>query len=259
MAGEKHLYLTFGGTYEDSTEGTEIWQFGVRCALVFGLVDDIGTLPNNWTVAPDAASSTSGDWDIVNQFQVNGPGIPDFDPMSYMTDQVIPAWETYLATDSFSIDCKATFIKIAPIAQGGTTILARTCTATANADVHGGLGGNHLPLQNSIAISTQTPVVGRRGRGRWYLPAPAVSLIGTKGLLASGVNAAFAETAATFLEDLGFTTIGTDEPRVRPIVTGDPYEQYGRISSVRVGSVVDTQRRRRDQLVESYASHDVTA
>jgi hypothetical protein len=41
-------------------------------------------------------------------------------------------------------------------------------------------------------------------------------------------------------------------------VTGAPYEDYGIVNQVRVGSVVDTQRRRRNRLTETYSSTNVT-
>ena len=56
MADEKHLLLTISGGYTDSTLSGEIWQVGLRLALVYGTVDDVGTLPNSW--APKATSSS---------------------------------------------------------------------------------------------------------------------------------------------------------------------------------------------------------
>jgi len=45
---------------------------------------------------------------------------------------------------------------------------------------------------------------------------------------------------------------------VKPIVTGAPWTHYGVITSVNVGNVADSQRRRRRQLVEARTSLDVT-
>jgi len=61
-----------------------------------------------------------------------------------------------------------------------------------------------------------------------------------------------------FLEGIAVTGgVGHSEWAL-PIVTGKPYDNYAVVTSVQVGDVMDTQRRRRRQLVESYHSEDVS-
>lgn len=259
MADEKHMYAVFGGSWEDPEDQPEIWQFGVRLALVFGTIDPLGTLPNNWDVIPRADTDTSGDWDVTTLWSVDGPGIESFDAQSYMEDFLIPSFEAYLGTDAFSLQAKADFIKLSPIGPDGLVIDQRTCLAATNTDVHGSLGGSILPLQNSICVSTRTPVIGRKGRGRFYLPSPAVSLVDSKGRLASGVAAAFAGLASDFIEGLTYSGPTSGDAHVHAIVTGSPWTHYGLIDSVRVDDVVDTQRRRRNQLDGTYSSSPVSA
>jgi hypothetical protein len=53
-------------------------------------------------------------------------------------------------------------------------------------------------------------------------------------------------------------SIGSGVPatwNVRPIVTGSPWGNYAVVNSVQVGDVMDTQRRRRRQLVEARAAY----
>jgi hypothetical protein len=56
------------------------------------------------------------------------------------------------------------------------------------------------------------------------------------------------------MEALAFTGAGPGGAHVRPIVTGKPWDKYGVVTTVRVGSIVDTQRRRRNRLTEVYTS-----
>jgi hypothetical protein len=60
---------------------------------------------------------------------------------------------------------------------------------------------------------------------------------------------------AEFLTNTNYTNI--TGVHIDAIVTGSPYQKYGRINAVRVGEVVDTQRRRRRQLAENYISVSV--
>lgn len=254
MSGEKHILLTFGGQYTSSSLNPEIWQCGVRLAMVFGTVDDTNVLPNDWEVKAESQVDTDGNWDNTNVWSVTGPGLTTFDPLSYMKDYVQPSLETYFATDTFASTTTLTFAKLSPINALGKVIEGRTCLSEANTTITGGQTGDRLPPENSIAVSWQTPVIGRRGRGRIYPPANAASQLTTAGRVNSTTQGHSKDQAIAFLEGLAYNAISMGDPHVRPIVTGDPWTHYGVITGVRVGDVVDTQRRRRDQLDEVYVT-----
>jgi len=252
VANEKHLYAVFQGGYEDGSNSAEIWQFGVRLILNFGEIDLDGTLPNDWDVTHDSGSQTDGNWDSVFTFGVHKAPTFDFDPMSYTVDYLEPTFEAFMATQTFSSHCKATGIKLSPINSAGNVIEGRTVTSTANADLPGGIGGDMLPTEVAHVVSFQTPLIGRRGRGRIYLPPAAASQLDSTGRADSGRVAEVVADAQAFLEGLSYTGVGVGSPQVRPIVTGDPWVQYGVITEGRVGNVFDSQRRRRNRLDEVY-------
>ena len=185
MAGEQHLYLVVGGAYENAADSLERWQFGLRLALVFGAIDPIGSLPSNWLVKPDARTHTLGNWDTVTQFAVDGPGDFTFDPQSYMEDFVQPSVEALWGTGSISTQVKVDELKLSPIGSNGKVVLKRTVTSTANADIHGTDSGQIMPLQDSVCVSTRSPVVGPKGRGRFFLPPVSTSVLGLYGRLDS--------------------------------------------------------------------------
>ena len=102
-----------------------------------------------------------------------------------------------------------------------------------------------------------TAVAGRHGKGRIYLPAPTTAVLTTDGgLISSTVQTGLAAATATLVADCNYSGLGADS-YADAIVTGSPWTRYNLISAVRIGQVMDTQRRRRNQITETYVSHDV--
>lgn len=252
MAGEQHLYLVVGGDYENAADSPEAWQFGVRLALVFGAIDPIGTFPANWTVTPDSRQHTNGNWDTTTQFAVEGVGDFTFDPQSYMEDYVQPSAEALWSTGTISNQVKLTTLKLSPIGSNGKVVQRRTVESVANTDIHGTTGGAIMPPQNSIAVSTRTNVIGPRGRGRFFLPPTASAVLTTYGRLTTAFQTDVVTNCVAFIEGLKFDGLLSGDAHVKAVVTGSPWVNYGAITELRCGDVVDTQRRRRGQLVESY-------
>jgi hypothetical protein len=87
-----------------------------------------------------------------------------------------------------------------------------------------------------------------------FLPGIAASALDDHGHVSSGRVTSFLAGQIALLEGLSYTGVGTNSPHVRPIVTGGNWTKYGEITQVRVGSVFDTQRRRRRSLSETYES-----
>jgi len=99
-----------------------------------------------------------------------------------------------------------------------------------------------LPPQIAIVVSHRTAVPTRAGRGRIFLPAPMVSTITDQRLQATprAQVLAAAKAALDHLNTAGFPVVVYH----RNDNTSDP------ITSIDVGDVLDTQRRRRNQLAE---------
>ena len=257
MSGEQHIYVVASGHWSDADNSTERWQFGVRLALVFGSVDDIGTFPNNWTVEPAATTTTDSGWTIENEFLVNGPGITDWNPGDWMVSDLIPAATALLSANCVGSHSILDTLKISPINTSGHVVDLRTCHAENSTGVAGTAGGDALPLQNTVAISTRTPRIGAKGRGRFYLPGVSTNLIDHDGALTSTAIANYGVAASAFLTALVTDGGGSGTYHTAPVVSGPPYTDYGRITQIRVGNRVDTQRRRRRQLVETYTDTDL--
>jgi hypothetical protein len=263
MSNEKHLYLTFYGRYSEATLDTETWQTGIRLALVFGTVDDVGTLPNNWEPVATSHDEADDNWTLSGNWSVDGPLAQTFDPASYMVDYGIPTAKAWINQNTIHENAYLTGLKLFPIGTDGRAVPAVPYAQGSPIEVvmtdatdHGGGSGTAMPLQLSAVVSNRTLQTGRAGRGRNYIPGPMVNA------LASSTNPHISTTYAGYylanhiatLEGLSYTGTGGSTAHVRPIVTGGGYNKYGMITSVRVGNVFDTQRRRRRSLQETVVS-----
>lgn len=130
--------------------------------------------------------------------------------------------------------------------DGATQALA----VAGAAAIQVGTGTVSNPAQTSVVASLRTGISGRSFRGRTYWPALGYGLTGSlkftasvPGLVASGIKALWSSVAdEAGLGDFGLVVYSATRDVLTPV------------SSIAVGDVPDTQRRRRDNLVEQYAT-----
>lgn len=266
MADEKHLLLTISGGYTDSTLSGEIWQVGLRLALVYGTVDDVGTLPNTWAPKATSISRTETNWTITgNWFAEQVPGDP-FAVDDWLNDTVAPAVATWQATSPVATHCRVDSLKVYPIGSPlGRAVPAPPYAAGSPISLDwtsshpvGGNANPLLPLQNALVLSHRTTQVGRHGRGRMYRAGLTTGAIGSDSLITSTVRTAQVNAQVALLEAIATGSGLTGVWNVRPCVTGAPYVNYALISQVIVDDVMDTQRRRTKQLTRTPTSAAVS-
>lgn len=132
----------------------------------------------------------------------------------------------------------------------GTTGLIEITAERVIAPVAGTGGGNQLPHEVSVVVSLKTSIASRRGRGRMYLPAPAYGSLTTSGRLDFTIRDDIAQAAATYC-----ATDAVNE--MVAVVASKTGSLLTPVTQVRVGDVFDSQRRRRDSLIEAYKVNDV--
>jgi hypothetical protein len=110
--------------------------------------------------------------------------------------------------------------------------------------VPGGLSGNPLPPQCAMVVSLRTSLAGRSHRGRSYLPAPDPDTMTTGGRYGATVCTNMVTAFKAYLDALD--GLGHD-----PVVYSRLNHAVRVIESIDIGDVVDTQRRRRDTLLET--------
>lgn len=264
-----HLYVTVTGGWKSATGplAQETWQFGIRYVPTITAPDPIGALPSDNDVYPVAATINRNEtnWTITGNWYLE-MGVSDLDPADWLHDQIMPAVIALIGgTGFFSSDMYVTGVRVYPIGADGRVAPAAPfatgtpCLLVPKTDTvaDGQVAGQMLPPQVAVVASLRTPQIGPGGRGRIFLPALAVSASSTGGSVNATVRANLAAAVANFLEDSSLD--GAPAPLTRPCIV--PAAQsapsvYAIVSQVRVGSVFDTQRRRRRSVPETFSTAD---
>lgn len=262
MAQQKHLLLTIGGFTAGTGLENEVWQVGVRWNLTWGPIAPPQVGPINDTWDPEAATINRDetDWTITGNWSIGGPSGAQFSADDWLNDQVAPAMYDWMVGTKQSTACRITTINVYPIgAPTGRSVPAPPYVAGSPVSLvyktpyGAGSTSGLLPLQNSIVCSHRSAQVGRRGRGRIFLPPSGSSII-TNGLINATACQDIADAHAAFLAACSLPGGTGLTARTIPIVTGGNFTEYGQILAVQVGNVMDTQRRRRKALVETVYS-----
>ena len=106
--------------------------------------------------------------------------------------------------------------------------------------------GESLPPQVALAVTLRTALATRAGRGRIYLPPFAVSQV-----VNSRMNATNKGTTLTAVKGM-FDTLISDGHT--PVLYGRTAHTVTPITTLALGDVFDTQRRRRDAYAETFTS-----
>lgn len=150
----------------------------------------------------------------------------------------------------FPAGCTFGSPKISLVDQATGTVISTIVSGAAYAAT--GLGGA-LPPQCSIVATLRTGFASRSDTGRFYLPGPAdVNLTTTGRLSTAATGDISAELVAAFEAGNG-ASLGTEV-----IVYSRTHRSTVTVLSVDVGDVIDTQRRRRDKLIENRVVNDIT-
>jgi len=105
-----------------------------------------------------------------------------------------------------------------------------------------------LPPQVAVCVSLRTVLPTRGGRGRFFLPAPIVSVLNSQ-LLSSSARAIVLAAAGAALDHMNGLSGFDIAVYHRDLKTATS------VIRIDVGNVLDTQRRRRNHLVESRILH----
>lgn len=115
------------------------------------------------------------------------------------------------------------------------------------------------PAQTSVVLSLRSTVPGSRGRGRLYWPALSGAMTAGTVRLSNPSPASIASAAAVYLDGIETDLKNAFYPVPSLIdfslcVVSPTTGTRTDISSIQVGDVLDTQRRRRDKLAEAYST-----
>lgn len=126
--------------------------------------------------------------------------------------------------------------------------VVRTGTNTLLVPDPGPSGSDQLPPQSSTVVTLLTGGPGASRRGRMYFPPYNVDALDTNGQLVAGAVSELAAGMANFFADINQdASMG-----VTVFVASDALQQLTAVNAVRVGTVVDSQRRRRNTVPEAF-------
>lgn len=220
MAYPDHYLFQFGGTLH----GTEQWS-------------------NNLRLVPNAGG-------VVETAETTDMALADLEA----------DLRAFFATPTFHTGLRCTFAKLNRIGPDGRYLSKTSTNARFFATPIAGTATScHAPQVTVAASLTTAAVRGLASRGRIYLPglSGAFGPVVADGLLSASQANTLRDAVATFLNNvnnwpgLDATWAGLD---ISVVSDGglSGVGQQRKVTGVRVGRVLDTQRRRRHSLVESY-------
>lgn len=110
-------------------------------------------------------------------------------------------------------------------------------------------------FQTSLVFSLLSGRPGRSYRGRMYWPGLGAAISFSTGRLSTPTAQQAADAMSVFLKDAGRR--GGGQPDVDPVIYSPKLDIVTPVTQVEVGDVLDTQRRRRDALVEARFTSDI--
>lgn len=191
-------------------------------------------------------------------------------PTQGLADDIKGAWTIFHknGNNTISNQCRATLVKVSSVGTDGKSNEGDTKFSTFGTDVVGPAPFS-APPQISLAVSLRSADArGLGSRGRMYLPMITAGLDGTGHINTTDQNN-IKNALLTFFNAVNATSMtpnliinasqgqltGT-KPRV-PKPGGLP-PKNSVVQRFELGNVLDTQRRRRNALVETYVSQAIT-
>lgn len=230
MTFSPHTLVAFGGTV-GSAPYQDVWQCGIRL--------------------------------VAHDYVVGGSGGPLNDPASYLgaiTSPLNSWWSTPVTSTAnwgtLRNDAKLSWVKVNNIAPSGKYADPANVHTYTYASPASGNGTPQMPPMITIAASFSTDRArGRASKGRIYLPL-APGWVSTPYIAPNDQANILAKVQA--LLHIFTSTSTTLDATPRPAVCSKLDGSVGIINGIRIGNVVDTQRRRKNAFAESYSVGPLT-
>lgn len=128
------------------------------------------------------------------------------------------------------------------VLTGQQQALRETTTA-----ITGSVVGDALPAEVALVVSLRTALANRTGRGRFYLPQPAIPILDEDGNLADVAQNAIVAA-------LTFAFTAANNAGEVPVVYSRTARAVRQITSFDVGDILDVQKRRTNNLTQQRVS-----
>ena len=179
---------------------------------------------------------------------------------------IATAWQTFFTAsgNQFAAGYKTVSVKVALINENGTTDEENIDYFDYPAPISGAQAGTPYPPQITLAATLSSDYQrGLAAKGRMYLPGMVSTIDGTTGKLGATFVNTLVTNFKTFLDNVNagqtggaYVIIASKGHKTTDLDTnGQPVYldgRNGRVTGCRIGDVYDTQRRRRNEFVETY-------
>lgn len=168
------------------------------------------------------------------------------------------AWITFFAFIGQYMGAGVT-LDLVQARQIGTNGLTQRLSEARPDSAIPGVGQASLPNQCAVVATLLTDTAGRAGKGRIFLPLLSVA-VQDQGRMIAAYSDKIADGVRSLIEDInaGLDTL-PQTPNHVSVQSRSPVVRTSEVTSVGVGRVIDTQRRRRDSLRETYSVRPVTS
>lgn len=261
MAKLQHIYITAHGSFTSGVWVGESAQFGMRLALgETGAMPEKGaifTLEERGDVAIDQGTQAGPNGVLTRTWTARrgGTGSQENADAGFQID-LAEDMRTFLdAIKAYGHSgFKWSHIKMAPMDAAGHTV-GTASIYTLSTPLAGG-GTNLLPPQLAMAVTIRANIVGRRGRGRIYLPALSTTVVDASGVIPAPVQTAVRAAMVSLINN--FQNVPGTPDFIPLVVVMSAGQTTGvRPSQVRTGQRADTIRSRREQVPEVYTGTDL--
>jgi len=195
-----------------------------------------------WTTSFYGGSSQGYSTSDLNDFAVN----------------LDTAWQTYVwnnapggILNAFAPTVDYVRVTVRDINASGVT--DRVASAGPLVPILGTAEGLSLPSECAEVVSLISDHAGGRGRGRMYLPALAASQLGTAGTIYVDAVNGIADQFEAFFENLNADVL---MPGAVSVYSGVD-DVLREVVQIKVGNIFDSQRRRRNSIIESYVTRAI--
>lgn len=258
MTQLQHVYITAHGSYTSGAWVGESAQFGLRLAMADSTsMPAMGTtfVPMaNGDVQTDQGQTSGAHGTLTRTWtaRLGGTGSSENADAAFQVDMAEDMW-TFL--DTLKSYQHSSFrwsgVKIAPVSAAGATI--GTSSVYNFTSAIPGSSTNLLPPQLAAAITLRANILGRRGRGRIYIPALVNSDLASDGTLSTAFTTAIRAAMVTLIGNLQDAP-GANVVNPLVVITSAGMASVVRPSEVRTGQRADTIRSRRAQVPETYTT-----
>jgi hypothetical protein len=224
----------------------------VRYDFTWSTTPEIQTF-GMWGIVTNEGSGAFGDWQVL---------------VDSLAELAVDSWWSVMPADIYSFGVKAARCVVYHYRQDHKEVLNRGEVSFLPDRPWKGSATGSLPPENTVVASLYgydpagyAPQRARK-RGRIYLPTPAPSAVDGTGTMTPTTTAAYATGVQSWLNALtssiepGGSGIISDH-HWRPYVTSTAGQMATKVQAIKVGNVIDTQRRRRRQLTELYETRTI--